>query len=170
MKRVKRLMALAFVPVADVVTTFEELTADDSYRQLEPLVTYFEENFIGRLLRRNRRAFSPRYDFVLWNLYDRVLQRLPRSNNAVEGWHNACNNAVGIVHPSVPNLSRKLQAEQHTALLFRQQRELGQPQPKKKRIYQQIDDAFYAIASDCDNRNVMQYLSDVSCLLNVNVI
>ena len=43
----KRLMALAFVPVADVVTTFEELTADDCYRQIEPRVTYFKENFIG---------------------------------------------------------------------------------------------------------------------------
>ena len=39
-KRVKSLMALAYVPVADVITTFEELTADDSYRQIEPLVTY----------------------------------------------------------------------------------------------------------------------------------
>ena len=63
-KCVKRLMALAFVPVADVVTTFEELTADGSYRQIESLVTYFEENFIGRLLRRNRCA-SPRYDIAL---------------------------------------------------------------------------------------------------------
>ena len=146
----KRLMALAFVPVADVVTTFEELTADDCYRQIEPLVTYFKENFIGRLLRRNRRA-SPRYDIALWNLYNRVLQRLPRSNNAVESWHNAFNNAVEIAHPSVPNLSRKLQAKQHSALLFRRQRELGQPQPKKKRIYQPIDDAFNAIVSNYDN-------------------
>ena len=42
-KRVKLLMALAFVPVADVATTFEELTADESYHQIEPLITYFEK-------------------------------------------------------------------------------------------------------------------------------
>ena len=161
-KRVQRLMALAFVPVVDEVTTFEELTADDSYRQIKPLATYFEENFIGRLLRRNLRA-SPCYDIALWNLYDRVLQRLPRSNNAVKGWYNAFNNVVGIAHPPGPNLSQKFQAEQHSALLFCRQRELGQPQPKKKCIYQQIDDAFYAIVSDYDNRNAMQYLSDISC-------
>ena len=38
-KREKRLMALAFIPKADVVITFKELTADDSYRQIESLVT-----------------------------------------------------------------------------------------------------------------------------------
>ena len=98
-----------------------------------------------------------------------MQQRLPRSNNVVEGWHNAFNNAVGIAHPSVPNLSRKLQAEQHSGHLFCRQLELGQPQPKKC-IYQQIDDAFYAVVSDYDKRNTMQYLSDISCLLNINVV
>ena len=115
------------------------------------LLLTLRKNFIGRLLRRNHRA-SPHFDIAFWNLYDRVLQRLPRSNNAAEGWHNAFNNAVGIADSSVPNLSRKLQAEQHSALLFRRQRELGQPQPKKKRIYQQIDDAFCVIVLDYDNR------------------
>ena len=30
----------------------------------------------------------PRFPMDTWNLYDRVLQRLPRTNNEVESWHN----------------------------------------------------------------------------------
>ncbi len=114
-KTVKQLIALAFVPADDVIHAFEALTADDSYRQIDSLVNYFEDNFVGRL-RRNRRV-APRFSIKFWNMYDRVVQNLPRSNNAVEGWHNAFNNSVGIAHPTVPNLSRKLQVEQHNMLL-----------------------------------------------------
>src|SRR5678815_2677112 len=54
-----------------------------------------------------------------WNQYARVLEHLPRSNNAVEGWHNAFNNVVGFAHPTTTKLARKLQQEQHSMELLR---------------------------------------------------
>ncbi|RNA11182.1 hypothetical protein BpHYR1_049115 [Brachionus plicatilis] len=31
----------------------------------------------------------PRFPISTWNLYDRIMNRQPRTTNAVEAWHNA---------------------------------------------------------------------------------
>ena len=36
----------------------------------------------------------------------------PRSNNAVEGWHNVFANRVAISHPTVEKLTEKIRLEQ----------------------------------------------------------
>ena len=62
-------------------------TSSDTFNFLELLI-YFEDNFIGRKMLRNRRS-NPRYVIQMWNCFSRVDLELPRTNNAVEGWHNA---------------------------------------------------------------------------------
>jgi hypothetical protein len=166
--KVKRLLALSFIPTNDVIEVYESLINDDSYHQLDSLVDYFEDNFIGRK-RTNRRA-EPRFPIEIWNQYRRVLNKLPRSNNSVEGWHNAFNNSVGIAHPTLAALARKLKIEQHNMVVSRQQISLGSPAPKKKKIYEKIDDALLTIVADYNNRDVRQYLTDISSVLNINVI
>ena len=48
----------------------------------------------------------------LWNVYERVIQDLPQSNNAVEGWHRAFNNRVSTKHPSIIRLAKCILREQ----------------------------------------------------------
>jgi hypothetical protein len=95
--RTKSLLALAFVPPADVHPVYESLIADPAYRDLDAICEYMEDNFIGRG-RRGARG-QPRFSIELWNQYSRVIANLPRSNNNIEGWHNAFNNVVGAAHP-----------------------------------------------------------------------
>jgi hypothetical protein len=45
---------------------------------------YFEDNFIGRNMSRNRRS-NRRFSVSMWNGFSRVNMDLPRTNNAVEG-------------------------------------------------------------------------------------
>lgn len=56
--KVKRMLALAFLLIDNVVHHFETLIEDPEYRVLDPLILYFEVNFIGRLRPRNRRLDS----------------------------------------------------------------------------------------------------------------
>lgn len=51
-------------------------------------VDYFEDNFIGRQVRNQRRR-APRFAIALWNCFSRLDQQLPRTNNSNEGWHRA---------------------------------------------------------------------------------
>ncbi|CAF3268236.1 unnamed protein product, partial [Rotaria sp. Silwood2] len=47
----------------------------------------------------------------LWNIHDRVAAAVPRSNNSVEGWHNAFANRVSISHPTTIKLTEKIRRE-----------------------------------------------------------
>ena len=47
------------------------------------------------------------FPIPLWNVYDQIHEDLPRTNNSVEGWHNAFNLRVGVSHPTVRKLVEK---------------------------------------------------------------
>ena len=106
---VKMILALSFVPVADVPAAFDDLI-DSSPPLLAPLTDYWEDIYIGRQ-RRGRRA-NPRFALQLWNVRDRVLHNLPRTNNSVEAWHRAFQQTVDCHHPSVYKLVEHFRREQ----------------------------------------------------------
>jgi hypothetical protein len=82
---------LAFVPVDDVIKAFtciKEL-ADN---QLDDFMNYFENTYIGK--KKNAESTKrqvPMFPIRLWNVYDRVLNDEPRTNNGIEAWHSAFN-------------------------------------------------------------------------------
>jgi len=55
---------------------------------------------------------KPLVDHQLWNIHDRVIAGVPRSNNSVESWHNAFANRVAINHPNIVKLTEKIRREQ----------------------------------------------------------
>ncbi|CAF0828461.1 unnamed protein product [Brachionus calyciflorus] len=81
----KRIQALAFIPLKDVYEGFEYVKSI-SPQNLNPIISYFESNYVGRLKMGNR--ISPRFPKELWNVFDRVNENLPRTNNDVESWHS----------------------------------------------------------------------------------
>ncbi|CAF2563492.1 unnamed protein product [Rotaria sp. Silwood2] len=100
---VKKLMGLAFVPVGDVLKAYSSLINDfDDEDYL--LLDYFERVWVGQ--KKSSRRGKPRFSLQLWNIYDRVIQDLSRSNNAIEGWHHAFNTSVSIKHPSITKLAK----------------------------------------------------------------
>ena len=103
----KMLPALAAVPPDDVVQSFQLIEWPE---RLDGLVAYFENTYIG-LLRGNRRL-SPLFPTGLWNIHQRISDQQPRTNNAIEGWHRAFNQFVGVQHPSVYKFVENIQKEQ----------------------------------------------------------
>ncbi|XP_068237065.1 uncharacterized protein [Palaemon carinicauda] len=86
-KYTKMLVALAFVPPNEIVNVFE-LLQDVVPDELDDLVLYFEDTWIGRPCRRGRRR-NAMFPPSVWSVYERVLSELPRTNNSLEGWHRA---------------------------------------------------------------------------------
>ena len=100
---VKKLIALAFVPLCDVINGFE-LVAGDLEDDAEEFLDYFEKTWVGEPQKRGKskdyylctfQHFNlflgvgrkkPLFDHKIWNIHDRVITNLPRSNNSVEGW------------------------------------------------------------------------------------
>jgi len=57
-----------------------------------------------------RRAAT--FPIRVWIMFDAVIQRFPRTNNAVEGWHRAFNSALKANHLTVWKLKNMLRQEQ----------------------------------------------------------
>ncbi len=51
-------------------------------------IDYYEDNYIGHRIRNNR-GRPPRFSISMWNIYARLDQQLPRTNNSSESWHKA---------------------------------------------------------------------------------
>ncbi len=68
--------------------------------RVQPIVDYFEDNYIGRIRGRGNRARrgNPRFAINLWNVHQRTMEGGARTNNAVEGFLGVAKNHHGIFH------------------------------------------------------------------------
>ena len=89
--RVKKLAALAFLPVADVIPTFESLSTTFLADEL-PLLAYFERTWIG--LPAGGRRLPPMFDLHMWNVLDRASAGSTRTTNALESFHHTFNSLL----------------------------------------------------------------------------
>ena len=97
-EQVEKIAALAFVPEADAQRYFNVLSQNVD-QDLDVIMDYIEEYYLG-VFRRGRFR-RPRFPITRWGVYDRVNAQLPRTNNAVEGWHNSFNGHVGSHHANI---------------------------------------------------------------------
>ena len=97
---IRMICALAFVPLQDVVHSFEMLCRHRGANGHEQVILdYFERTYIGVLQARVRRP--PMFPHALWYTHNRVLNRLPRTTNVVEGWHHVFKTSVGQCHANI---------------------------------------------------------------------
>ena len=96
--QVRMLMAIAFVPLTDVVSAFEAVQ-EAALPEITPIVDYFEDTYVGCMRRRTRAP--PRYPPAQWNIHTRLEIGLPRTKNNVEGWHRHMQAAVAAHHPNI---------------------------------------------------------------------
>ncbi|KAE9532335.1 hypothetical protein AGLY_009958 [Aphis glycines] len=127
---IKKLSVLAFVPVDNVISAFEELINSDYYveneEDLQIVVDYFEDTWIGRLTRGGS----------------------PRTNNVVEGWHRAFISALGANHVTVRKFINMLKREQGLQEVKMEQQIARVPQQKKRRKYKDLDEWLVAVVKE----------------------
>ena len=125
------LLALPFVPVDHVVPAFTDLR-DNCMELLDDVLDLLEDYYVlGR--RRGRGRTAPRYPPQTWNVYERTLQGIPRTNNTCEGWNRRWNTLIGKTHPNIYEFIEGLKKEERYADAQRRLVELGEEPPNKKR-------------------------------------
>ena len=82
--QVRMVIALAFVPPSDTAAVFEEVEGYVDNR-LEALLEYIEDYYVGRRSRNGRK--QPRFRIEWWNVYERTINKDPRTNNYAEAGH-----------------------------------------------------------------------------------
>ena len=83
---------------------------EDTDNTLGDFLQYFEATWLGVVQRGRRRR--PKFEAELWSVHERTLNDLPRTNNALEGWHNGFKKRMVITHPTENKLINKIRSEQ----------------------------------------------------------
>ena len=119
---------ISFAPVIESFEAVQEHLGDE----FEPLLYYFEDNYIGRLRRTTWRP--PRYAHELWNMHVRADDELPKTNNHVGGWHRRMKEAVTACHPPIWGLIEVLQQDYALNAVNIEQIDGGHtPEPRRKK-------------------------------------
>ncbi|RNA01702.1 hypothetical protein BpHYR1_007717 [Brachionus plicatilis] len=142
----KMLACLAFVPVDFVVNAFKELQSCIP-NDLKKIFTYFEDNYIGPKKRTKVPSRkTPRFGLELWNYFERTRLGLPRTNNNLEGWHNAFQSTIRS-HPHLLVLVDNLRLEQSNTENLYIKLSTGQIN-KRKTIYVILEEQITNIITD----------------------
>ncbi|CAF5025300.1 unnamed protein product, partial [Rotaria magnacalcarata] len=145
----------------NVIKAFD-LIADDFDDDADDFLGYFEKTWIGESKKRGIGRKKPLFTIELWNVYDRTVANLPRSNNSIEGWHNAFTKCVAIVHPSVSKLTEKISREQSKFELDIAQIRQGQEPKPKKLKYRKLNERIKRLADDYHNLDLGEYLKGLA--------
>ncbi|KAE9536180.1 hypothetical protein AGLY_007403 [Aphis glycines] len=162
--QIRKLPSLAYVPENKVIESYEKLL-DTKYfiendELLSPILNYFDDTWIGRTDRRKKRR-SPTFKISIWNCYSLVSEDLPRTNNAVEGWHNCFTSILNQCHPSIWKFILALKKEENTNKIKIEQYIAGECPPAKKK-YQDKGQRLKQICYDFENRSTDDYLQEIA--------
>ena len=146
----KSLACLAFVPLDDVTTAFDELiNSQDFDIRMQPVVDYFEEVWIGRQSASGFRQ-EPMFAISLWNVYERTKNHAGRTNNSVEGWHRRFNSLLQCSRPSIFKCIDVMRVEQKWNEDTIARISAGEVRPPQKKIYRDVNKRIFDIVSGYD--------------------
>ncbi|CAF3703869.1 unnamed protein product [Rotaria socialis] len=128
----------------------------------DDLLEYFEKTWIGEPKRRGTGRKKPQFDHKLWNIHDRVVATVPRSNNSVEGWHNALASRVAISYPTIVKLGVKIRREQSKFEVDMAKILQGHNIKTKKACYRKLDECITRLVNSFDPTQLDQLLKNMA--------
>ena len=115
-------------------------------------------------MRGRTRRENPLYSVSFWNVKKRVDEDLPRTNNAVEGFHSALRSSITCKHRNIRKLIAALKNEeelQETKIIHLNRGDA----PARKKIYKSIDRQLKTLANTYDNSNKISFLDNIAKIL-----
>lgn len=177
---IQYMLALPFIPLDDIPDVFDAIS-DEAARIVEDdgneeilhnltnLIDYVETFYIrGRPARGRRRAAGPRFEPILWNVYQLVLQRQNRTTNAAEGWHSRFQKLIISHHSGIWKFLEHLQKDQHNNEVCITQLSAGHTRTKYpikgkyKRNQEMIETIVGNYNTYKDDNNTFQYLRAIA--------
>jgi hypothetical protein len=158
--------ALSFLPINDVVDGFEELIGNEEIPQ--EIINYFEKNYIGSEKGRgiNKRRINPIFPFITWNVRERTLSNMPRTNNHCEGYHNAIQNGISCSHPTIWTLIDYLKKEEALVVLKIVQYNRGDKKEQNKK-YKDITENLKELINRYNPEDKMVFLKGCASVLKM---
>lgn len=89
-----------FVIVVKELARFSEV---DAY----PFTNFFYTNYLGSFDAQGK-SYDATFNPNLWNVYERVLNDIPRTTNSAEGWHKNLNSVTSVKTPNIAKVIWKM--------------------------------------------------------------
>ena len=109
----------------------------------------------------NRRRLAPLFPVATWNVHDRVETDIPRTNNSLEGFHNAFQSSILNTHPNLWKLLKALRKEESLAATRVLHRDKGDSKTSKKK-YTTLNTRLTTLVKNYDGQNKLQYLRSIA--------
>lgn len=154
----RMIVALAFVPPEAIEESVEALQ-DYLPTELQPVMDWFEDFYLGRL-RRRRRA-EPRFPIELWNLYQRTLEGHSRTNNHAEASHRRLQMELDVEHPSIWHFVDGLRKAQRGRDLYYESLVGGHAAPPRSETYRKADARYLNLAENFHNMDIIEFLTGI---------
>ena len=156
----RKIVALAFVPPTSMEDAFEDL-CNETPHELQPILNWFEDSYLGRPNRRGVRR-PAMFPIHVWTVYERTLNGNARTNNFVEAAHRRMQVEFGVDHPTLWKFIdgiRKIQAgrDHHYEQFVR-----GEEPPHKRKKYLRADERILKIVQEYANRTNDEYLRGIA--------
>ncbi|RNA24307.1 hypothetical protein BpHYR1_014380 [Brachionus plicatilis] len=163
----KKVACIAFVPVHDIATVYNQLKESEEilFKTYHSFFKYFESTYIGELKRgKGVGRKEPKYPHAIWSVYERNCDDLPRSNNKIEGWHNALQRIIDKSHV-IYSFIDGIKLEQSNTELLQTQIKTRRV-PKRKAVYILLDNRIKELIISYSKNNAMEYLENLSLIID----
>ena len=80
----------------------------------------------------------------------------------LEGWHRQFSGCIVVAHPTIWTFLKVLRCEAAIQQVHAAHYIAGQPPPKRRRIYQTINDRIRALVADYNNRPILDFLRGIA--------
>ncbi|KII70922.1 hypothetical protein RF11_13179 [Thelohanellus kitauei] len=122
---------------------------------------YFEDFYIGRILRLNTRR-PPLFPHSLWNCYDATINNNGRTNNSVEGWHNGFARFINCHHPDIFKFLEFLKSSQNLNEVKITQLQSGMVVSVERNRYKDHNQRLANICNTYRRENIIGYLRNIA--------
>lgn len=152
--------SVAFVPENDVVSALTMLE-NRLPPELEPIISWFTNTYVGRLRNNGTRA-PPLFPYEVWSVYERTLLGSDRTNNFAEACHKKLQQGYGVAHPELFKFIGNLKIIQKTYDADYERYVAGYEPPQKRKRYEEADERILNKVSNYEQANMWEYLRGLS--------
>ena len=159
--KAKMIVALSFVPVPRLPAYLEILSVNLP-PELQVLLDWFEDNYLGRPTRRGNERRPPLFPVEMWNQYERTIQGEDRTNNHAEAAHRKIYAELGVHHPVIWKFVDRLKKIQRSRDAYYEQLVSGHaPRPKLLK-YVRTNERILRIVRSFNEKEPLEYLRSLA--------
>ncbi|KAB0799496.1 hypothetical protein PPYR_07376 [Photinus pyralis] len=146
---------------ADFALQARMITYIIGFYDLEPIVAWFTNTYVGRLRNNGTRA-PPNFPYATWSVLQRTLAGSDRTNNYAEALHRKLQLGFGVAHPSIWKFLDGLKKIQKLFDATYEDFVAAREPPLKRRRYDEADRRILTKVQNFDAGSIIEYLRGLS--------